>query len=507
MELAVTENTAYNTLEALFNKISNLNHLANMAHWDAATMMPPGGSEARGQALAEVSALVNELVSDNLTGELIEQAEQGKDLLSDWQQANLREMRRQWFNASCVTSELVKAQAVASSRCENAWRKLRAENNWQDFQPLLMEVVNLVREQAAMRSEASGLSAYDSLLELYEPGQRSNNIDRIFNQLKAFLPGFVENTVQRQAGETLIHPAGGFPERKQKALALELMEIVGFDFRHGRLDKSHHPFCGGVPDDVRLTTRYNEEDFTESLMGVLHETGHAKYEQGLPRDWRTQPVGRARGMGIHESQSLFQEMQVCRSLPFLRFAAPIMRKHLHNDATPAGCWDAENLFRLNNRVKPDYIRVNADEATYPLHVILRYEMEKDLIEGKLQVADIPEVWDQKMQEYLGLSTRDNYKDGCMQDIHWTHGMMGYFPTYTLGAMNAAQLYQAADKAIPGLAEMIGRGDFSALNEWQSKAIWSWGSYHGIDELMRQATGETLNPEHFIRHLQTRFAAD
>jgi carboxypeptidase Taq len=501
----LTTTTAYNQLEELFRKIHNLNHLASMAHWDSAAMMPPGGSEARGLALAEISSLINDLEGSRETAELLEKAKETRDSLSDWQQANLREMERRWFNASSISSELVRAHAVASSRCENAWRKLRGENNWHDFEPLLSEVIDLTREQAAMRSAASGLSLYDSLLDLYEPGQLSRNIDSVFAELKAFLPSFVAHTVQTQKSEALVHPAGHFPAENQKALALELMKAIGFDFNHGRLDTSHHPFCGGVPEDVRITTRYTENNFSESLMGVLHETGHAKYEQGLPREWLPQPVGKARSMGIHESQSLFQEMQVCRSRAFLRFAAPLMQAHLGNAETPNACWDADNLYQLNNRVQPGYIRVNADEASYPLHVILRYELEKDLITGKLKTRDLPEAWDEKMQAYLGLSTRDNYRDGCMQDIHWTHGMLGYFPTYTLGAMNAAQMYRTASKAIPDLEEQISRGSFLALNRWQSENIWSWGSYHSIDALMQQATGEKLNPKYFIRHLQNRFA--
>ncbi len=497
--------SAYGRLESLFHKIHNLTHLAAMAHWDSATMMPPGGSEARGQALAEISSLINERVGSQETGELIEQADAVRSSLSDWQQANLREMRREWFNASSVSPELVRAHSLASSRCENAWRKLRGENNWADFEPLLSEVIALTREQAAMRSAASGLPPYDALLNLYEPGQSSDNINRVFAQLKAFLPAFVKQTVQEQKGDDLIRPAGSFPVEKQKALALELMKAIGFDFNHGRLDTSHHPFCGGVPEDVRITTRYAENDFSESLMGVLHESGHAKYEQGLPREWLSQPVGKARSMGIHESQSLFQEMQVCRSHAFLRFSGPLMKARLGNSETPDACWEADNLHRLYNRVQPGYIRVNADEASYPLHVILRYELEKALVEGSLEVRDIPEAWDEKMQNYLGLSTRDNYKDGCMQDIHWTHGMLGYFPTYTLGAMNAAQLFRAAHEAIPDLEELISRGSFDVLNQWQSKAIWSWGSYWSIDELMRQASGEALNPKHFIHHLQQRFS--
>ncbi|BAO45212.1 carboxypeptidase M32 [Thiolapillus brandeum] len=501
----MTGQTAYQELEALFQKVHHFTHLSSMAYWDSATMMPPGGSKARGQALAEVSSLINDLVGSRKTGDLIEKAETARDGLSDWQQANLREMQRQHFNASSVNSELVRAHALASSRCENAWRELRMENNWKDFEPLLSEVIDLTREQAAIRSEASGLSPYDALLNLYEPGQSSSTIDTVFARLKAYLPDFVKQTVEQQKGEVLIRPSGSFPREKQRALALDLMKAVGFDFNHGRLDSSHHPFCGGVPEDVRITTRYTEDDFSESLMGVLHETGHAKYDQGLPGAWLSQPVGQPRGMGIHESQSLFQEMQVCRSHAFLSFAGPLMAAHLSNPETPNACWEADNLYRLYNHVQPDYIRVNADEASYPLHVILRYELEKDLVNGNLKVRDIPEAWDEKMQEYLGLSTRDNYRDGCMQDIHWTHGMFGYFPTYTLGAMNAAQLYHAARKAIPNLEEQISRGDFEALNHWQSQAIWSWGSYYSIDELMLQGTGETLNPDYFIHHLQQRFS--
>ncbi len=500
----MTDTHAYKQLEALFHKIHNLRHLASMAHWDSATMMPPGGSEARGEALAEISSLINDLLGSPATGELLERADQARDRLSAWEQANLREMKREWFNASSVTSELVRRHAIASSRCENAWRSLREQNNWKDFQPLLSEVIELTREQAAMRSDASGLSPYDALLNLYEPGQLSSQLDAVFSRLKAFLPSFVMHIAEQQKADVLVQPAGQFPAEKQKALAMELMEAVGFDFQHGRLDTSHHPFCGGVPEDVRITTRYSNNDFSESLMGVLHETGHAKYEQGLPRKWISQPVGRARSMGIHESQSLFQEMQICRGQAFLQFSAPLMHRHLGNGQTPDSCWDADNLYQLYNRVKPGYIRVNADEASYPLHVILRYELEQDLISGSLKVADIPEAWNEKMQAYLGLPTKDNYRDGCMQDIHWTHGMLGYFPTYTLGAMNAAQLYQAANQSITSLDEQISRGDFLALNQWQAENIWSWGSYHSTDALMQQATGEILNPDHFIRHLRERF---
>lgn len=497
-------NKSYSQLENLFNRIYQLQHLASIAHWDMAAMMPAGGSHARGEALAEVSVMINELISEPATGDLIQSAQQDQTVLSAWQQANLREMHRIWLNATCISSELVKAKALAGSQCEHAWRTLRADNNWHDFQPLLENVINLTIEESQQRADASPLAPYDALLNLYEPGQSSAAVDLIFAQLVEFLPDFIQQVVEQQAGDSVIQPEGQFPIEAQRELGLTLMKKIGFNFEHGRLDVSHHPFCGGVAEDVRITTRYSENDFSESLMGVLHETGHAKYEQGLPSDWLSQPVGAARGMGIHESQSLFQEMQIARSQPFLKFAAPIIQQLLANEQTDSRCWSAENLYQLNNRVKPDFIRVNADEVTYPLHVILRYEIEKLLINEKLAVKDLPEIWDQKMQQYLGLSTAGNYKDGCMQDIHWTDGSLGYFPTYTLGAMNAAQLYHAANNALEDLSQQISKGEFAALNQWQKEKIWSQGSYYAIDELMIYATGEKLNSSYYIDHLKNRF---
>ncbi|MFK5986921.1 MAG: carboxypeptidase M32, partial [Pseudomonadota bacterium] len=484
-------NSSYLQLEKIFNRIYQLQHLASIAHWDMATMMPTGSSSARAEALAEVSVIINELISETQTGDLIQLAQQDKVHLPAWEQANLCEMRRLWSNATSISSDLVKAKALAGSKCEHAWRTLRAENNWQDFQPLLENVIQLTIEESHQRADGSGLSAYDALLNLYEPGQNSAAIDVIFTQLVEFLPDFIQQVVAEQADDTIIQAIGPFPIEAQRKLGLALMEKVGFNFQQGRLDVSHHPFCGGVAEDTRITTRYSEDDFSESLMGVLHETGHAKYEQGLPADWLNQPVGAARGMGIHESQSLFQEMQIARSQDFLIFAAPIIQKFLANEFTDKQCWSAENLYKLNNRVRPDFIRVNADEVTYPLHVILRYEIEKSLINKKLEVKDLPEIWDQKMQQYLGLSTAGNYKDGCMQDIHWTDGSLGYFPTYTLGAMNAAQLYFAANKTIKNLSQQISKGEFKALNQWQKEKIWSQGSYYEIDNLMIHATGEKL----------------
>jgi carboxypeptidase Taq len=275
--------------------------------------------------------------------------------------------------------------------------------------------------------------------------------------------------------------------------------------QRGRLDVSHHPFTGGVPNDVRVTTRYDEQDFTSGLMGTLHETGHAKYEQGRPSAWIEQPVGEPRGMSTHEGQSLLHEMQVSRSRAFMRFAAPHIAKAFPKAASaqPAA-FTPENLARLVTRVERSKIRVNADEVTYPCHVLVRYDIERQLIDGTLTVKDIPDAWDAGMRELLQISTGDDYRDGCMQDVHWPAGAFGYFPTYTLGAMTAAQVFAAAETAIPDVREQIARGEFAKLNEFLSSKIWSVASLYTTDELMRRATGETLDPRHFEAHLRRRY---
>jgi carboxypeptidase Taq len=278
------------------------------------------------------------------------------------------------------------------------------------------------------------------------------------------------------------------------------MKILGFDFEHGRLDESLHPFCGGTPDDIRITTRYDGDDFTQALMAVLHETGHALYNRGLPKAWRGQPAGEARSMSVHESQSLLIEMQVCRSPEFLAYAAPLMAAAF-DGAGPA--WETENLFRLYTWVEPGLIRVEADEITYPAHVVLRYNLEKAMLAGDLEAADLPAAWNEEMRRFLGL-TPANDRQGCLQDIHWFDGAWGYFPTYTLGAIMAAQLFEAAQNAVPGIPRAISKGDFAPLLSWLRENVHSQGSLLTSRELLIRATGRPLDTEAYKRHLQRRY---
>jgi carboxypeptidase Taq len=400
----------------------------------------------------------------------------------------------------------VESIAVAQKRSEQQWRVLRPKNDWNGFAPLLKNLVALQRESAAILGETLECSPYEALMDTYEPGARIARIDSVFAELRAFLPGLIERIIERQDREGIVIPEGPFTTAQQRSLAEVLMKAVGYNFDRGRMDVTYHPFCGGTAIyDVRVTTRYDETDFTKALMAALHETGHAKYQQGLPEKWLGQPVGRSRSMSIHESQSLLQEMQVCRSKEFLTFSAPFIREAFPERAREQpGALEADNLYRVYTRVQPSLIRVDADEVTYPLHVILRYDMEKKLFGGEMEVRDIPEAWDAAMTELLGISTKDDYRDGCMQDVHWPSGIFGYFPSYALGAMSAAQIYAAASRALPGLSDDIARGSFDALNQWQHEKIWNRGSLLSIDDLMKEATGESLDPKHFKRHLLARY---
>jgi carboxypeptidase Taq len=498
---------SYRELAERHRRLNHLAHVEAMVAWDEAAMMPEGGGEARAEALATLRVLAHEMATDPRLDPLFVAAkiERDRGALSPWEAANLREMERAWVRQTCLPADLVAAVSRAESRCEQAWRVLRPQNDWQTFLPLLREVVARRREVAAALADRLQLGRYDALLDGYEPGARCARIDPLFAELRAYLPPFIQTVRERQRAEPVIEPEGPFPLDRQRWLGLEVMKKVGFDFRHGRLDVSHHPFCGGVPQDVRITTRYDQDDFTKSFMAVLHETGHAKYEQNLPSEWLEQPVGRARSMGIHESQSLLQEMQVSRSREFLTMVAPIVAAAFPEAvARRPEAYGVENLYRLYTRVRPGFIRVDADEATYPCHVILRYEIERKLVEGKMEAEQIPEAWDAAMQALLGLSTEGNYKDGPMQDVHWPAGLFGYFPTYTLGALVAAQIFAAARRALPDRPAAIGAGQFEPLNAWLGQRIWSRGCLLETEALLVEATGAPLGVQAFKRHLEAKY---
>lgn len=493
--------SAYQKLVSHFQTINNFSHLSSICGWDQAAMMPSGGNQARSEAMTELSIHIHRLSTQENLGDWITEAENQN--LSATEESSLREIKRSWNQATALPEDLVKAQSLAGSKCEHAWRTQRGENDWQGFSKNFAEVVNLSQQEANIRAETmpDGTTAYDAMLDLFEPGTNTTFLNNLFSNVKSWLPELTQRVQEKQMSESYQTPEGRFSVTSQKALGKEVMTLLGFDFDHGRLDVSTHPFCGGVPSDVRMTTRYDDADFISALMGTVHETGHARYEQGLPKDLGSLPVGQARSMGIHESQSLFFEMQLGRSNAFIEQLAPMAAKAFGQQSNPV--FEANNLATLYTRVTSGYIRVDADEVTYPAHVILRYEIERDLINGDIQYQDIPELWDQKMQQYLGLSTENNFKDGCMQDIHWTDGSFGYFPSYTLGAMYAAQ-FMAKLKESVDVDGHVQRGELVPIFEWLQNNIWSKASMLKTDDLVTSATGEVLNAEYFKQHLINRY---
>ena len=489
---------AYQRLEDRFARIATIGEAGAMLGWDAAAVMPPGGAAARGDQLAVLAGLAHSLLTAPEVQDDLEEAGAPEDA---WNAANLRLMRREHARATALPASLVEAEARANSACEKIWRLARATRDFALVAPSLATVLELVRERAAALSARLGIDPYDALLDSFQPGLSTADFDPVFARYEIFLADALPRAEARQKKSPApIRLTGTFPADAQEALCRRLSERAGLDFGHARLDRSAHPFCGGTPSDVRITTRYDEADPVQAMMGVLHETGHALYERGLPQGWARQPVGAASGMAAHESQSLIVEMQACRSDPFLGWLSGELVAAF-NGSGPA--WAPSNLARLWRRVERGFIRVDADEMTYPAHVILRTKLERAMVAGDLSVADLPGAWAEEMRRLLGITPPDDAR-GCLQDIHWYEGMFGYFPAYTLGAMAAAQLMAAARAAMPDLDRALAKGDLAPLTGWLREHIHQAGSRVGFNDLLLEVTGRRLDPSAFEAHLTARY---
>ena len=492
--------SAYAELEDRYRRVALLGESIGMLSWDQSVMMPEGGAVARSDQIAALAVIRHSMMTDPAMPDLLDGAE-AEGGLDEWQLANLREMRRDWVHAAAVPSDLVEAMSKASNACETVWRSARSNADFAAVLPTLTEVLNLTRRVGEAKAEALGCGMYDALLDAFEPDGRCATIDPIFDSYAEFLPGFLDDVMARQASKPApALPPGPFPVETQRMLVRRMAETVGLEFSTARLDESLHPFSGGIPEDSRITTRYDESDFTLAMMGVLHETGHAMYERARPAAWRRQPVGEARGMTVHESQSLLVEMQVCRSQGFIGWAAEIMRNAFQGSGDS---WNLENLYRLATQVSRGFIRVDADEVTYPAHVILRYRLERAMLAGDLALADLPSAWNDGLQKLLGVTPPDD-RLGCLQDIHWYDGAWGYFPTYTLGAMAAAQIYAAARDADAKIPGGITQGDFRPLMTWLGENVHGKGSLLSTNDLIESATGRPFDDTAFRDHLHTRY---
>ena len=493
---------AYNWLADHSRETARLRSIKSLLSWDQRTQIPPKGHAHRHAQLALMAGLIHERLTDPGVGERLAAVE-GSWLVQDPEEAtavNVREWRREYDRAVKIPPELAVALAQTAAEGETAWERTRPVSDWQALKPYLQRLVALKREEA----EALGYARepYDALLDGYEPGETAAGLTPIFSQLREALGRLLAGIQGSRRRPDPAIRGGLFPRAGQERLARMVIERLGYDFAAGRLDVTAHPFAAGIgPGDVRIATRYDEHDFAMAFFSTLHEAGHALYQQGLPPDHWGVPRGKAISMGIHESQSRLWENLVGRSLGFWKYFYPPVREIF---PVLAGV-GLETFYFAVNEVRPDLIRTEADEVTYNLHILLRFELERALMRGDLQVEDLPGAWNERMVEYLGLVPPD-YGRGVMQDIHWSGGHFGYFPTYTLGNLYAAQFFARAATDLGNLEELFAQGRFAPLLEWLRQKIHSQGSRFWPRQLVQAATGENLSPRYLIDYLEEKFTA-
>ncbi len=492
--------TPYKQLEQEWRRLHAFRGAMAILRWDAAVMMPRGSAEVRGEQLAALETEYHALVTAPKISRLLDRAQASASGLEDWQVANLREMRRQRDVAIATPVALVSRLAKAASKAEARWLVARESGKFEDFAPCLEEVVHLVRDKAQLLAQARNLSPYDALVDEFSPGLTSAEIDAMFKALARRLPGMIREVLLRQEQRPLLPITGKFAAGKQRALAMEIMRAVGFPFDRGRLDESEHPFTEGVPGDVRVTTRFDPAEPFSGLLGAMHETGHAMYDVGLPPEFIDQPVGRDRGMALEESQSLFMEMVICRSRAFVHYLKPLLEKHFGVSGPE---WSEDNLYAHLTRVRRGPIRVDADELTYTLHIQLRYELENQLLSGDLAVRNLRDAWNAGMEQRLQILPRNDL-EGVLQDVHWAVGSFGYFPSYALGAVMAAQFYEALREAVPDVETQIALGEFSGLMGWLRDNIHRQGARVTAQELLENATGKPLTATSALRYLESKY---
>jgi carboxypeptidase Taq len=500
--MAAPQLDAYARAVHRFATAGKLTAARNMLNWDAQTHMPPGGAWARGEQMAAITEVSADLIGSRAAGDELEEAEAMAASLEPDERADLGEMRRTWIHTSAVPSELLAAKARASQTLQAIWRTAKPNNDWAAFEPGFTELLALTREVAQAKAERLGTSHYGALLDEYDPGVGEALIDPIFADLADFLPGLLAEVRERQAAWPTPLPFGAVPVEQQATLSHRLAVAVGHDPDAFRIDAAPHPFSvPHSPGDVRFTTRYDVENPQFSIHATLHEAGHAMYEFNLPRAFAFRPGGNARGMTMHESQSLSLERMAGRSAEFLRFLAPLLASE-YGGGDPAR-WSFANVLNSWRRLDDGFIRVEADELSYPLHVILRYRLEKALIAGDLLPPDVPGAWDELFTKLIGRTPPD-LAHGCLQDIHWSAGLMGYFPNYAMGSMLAAQLFERANADDPDILPALGRGDFAPYFAWVKPRVHERASLTSFDTVVRDATGASLTADAFKRHVRKRY---
>lgn len=488
-------------LRSRLQEIARIGSLLNIALWDQEVNMPPKAADSRALALAEASGLLHQkfvsIDSDGLLSGL--KAELDAGALSGGDAVVVRETWRSFEREKKLPERLVKEIALTASQAYEVWAEARKKDDFDMFLPWLRKMVKLKREEAEYVGYAD--SPYDALLDAYEPGMTSKEVTKVLSDLKGFLVPFIRKIKASKSKVDDRRLKGKFPIEAQESFNRLVAKEIGFDFAAGRLDKATHPFATGInPSDVRLTTRYLVEDVFYSIGSTVHEAGHGLYEQGLPGEHFGTPLAESVSLGIHESQSRMWENMIGKSEPFWRHFYPKLRKAFPK---PFREIPLKDFCRMISKARPSLIRTESDEVTYNLHIILRYEIEKGMIEGTIDPADTPRIWKEKMKEYLGVDV-PNDREGVLQDVHWAHGGIGYFPTYSLGNLYAAQFYRAMKKDVKGIERKMSQGDFMPVLTWLRKNIHSLGKTYRAGELVERVTGKPLDSRYFIEYLEEKY---
>ncbi len=490
----------YQKLARKLEELGQLEQIMGILHWDQEVIMPRGATQARAAQIASLAGVAHEKRTDPAVGELLNQLESnGPANLGPHELCNIREARRAYDRETKVPMELVQELAELSSKGHHIWAKAREENKYSDFAPVLERLIELQKQWAHHIEPET--PTYDVLMDIYERGLTMEHVDPIFELLKTELVPLIRAIQESDYQPDTSFLQGEFSVAQQEKLGRTISEALGFDFDKGRMDVSVHPFCGGAdPTDVRITTRYGSDNFMESLFAVIHETGHAMYEQGRMERDRALPVSEALTTGIHESQSLFWERMISKQKAFCEHYMELFATTFPDNLKEVS---VQAFYEAINICRPSFIRVESDEVTYPMHIILRYEIEKGIFDGTYAVSELPEVWNNKMQDYLGIRPATD-AEGILQDVHWSGGAFGYFPSYTFGAMYACQFYNAIRKETPDLEQWIRKGEFQSIRQWLSQKIHVKGKLLSTEALLREVTGEVLNPQYFVAYLKNKY---
>ena len=486
---------SYKNLKILFEEQSLINDISGILNWDMATYMPENSRRQRIKQITKLYDYKKNIFNIIKKNEFFNKVNEFE--LDKFDKINFELMKNKFDYFNSISVDKLKKKAELSIECEGLWREAKEKSNFNIVKNSFVKLVKLIKEESETLSQIKEKKKYDCLLSKYDRSLDSKQLFKIFNRVEKFIKKKLPLIVNKQKK---IEFHDFLNEEDQFNLSKIFMKQLGFDFSRGRIDKSLHPFCGGGTQDVRITTRFTEEDSFSCFDALMHETGHALYEQGLPEKWAHQPIGSAGGMSLHESQSLFVEMQIIKSLPVSQFIQQTLKDKLGKDPN---VWSSEVIYNIRNSVTPGYIRVDSDEVHYPLHIIHRFNIEYKIIEEDANVEHLPDLWNEEFSKTLGLDVHDD-KSGCLQDIHWYGGDFGYFPTYSIGAFIAAQLACKVRTELINYDLNLKEGNFKPIIKWLRENIHSRGNFLKIDELLEESTDEKLNLKYFENHIIDRY---